>query len=70
MILTMPISRLQMNDLSDNQLKNMLKESIEAAKNSYSPYSNYPVGAALLCEDGLIIKGRCSLFTCSQESLN
>lgn len=26
-------------------------------KNSYSPYSNYPVGAAVLAEDGLIYGG-------------
>lgn len=29
----------------------------EAMKRSYSPYSNYPVGAALLCEDGRIFQG-------------
>ena len=26
-------------------------------KNSYSPYSNYPVGAAVLAEDGLVYVG-------------
>lgn len=26
-------------------------------KNSYSPYSNYPVGAAVLAEDGLVYGG-------------
>ncbi|MBQ4579361.1 MAG: cytidine deaminase [Clostridia bacterium] len=29
----------------------------EAMKRSYSPYSNYPVGAALLCADGRIFQG-------------
>ena len=37
------------------------KELIEAAKlaaqNSYSPYSNYPVGAALLFADGSVVTG-------------
>jgi len=36
-------------------------ELIEAAKlaaqNSYSPYSNYPVGAALLFSDGSVVTG-------------
>ncbi len=29
----------------------------EASKKSYSPYSNFPVGAAFLMEDGTIITG-------------
>ena len=29
----------------------------EAMKRSYSPYSHYPVGAALLCADGRIFQG-------------
>ncbi len=29
----------------------------EIVKNSYSPYSNFPVGAAVLYEDGTIYKG-------------
>ncbi len=29
----------------------------DAAKNSYSPYSNFPVGAAFLMEDGTVITG-------------
>jgi len=47
----------RMNDLNDNQLKNLIFESKEAAKKSYSPYSNYPVGASLLLDNGLIIQG-------------
>ena len=31
--------------------------AVEARKNSYSPYSGYAVGAALLCDDGTIITG-------------
>lgn len=31
--------------------------SKEIVKNSYSPYSNFPVGAAVLYEDGTIYKG-------------
>ncbi|KAJ7161012.1 cytidine deaminase-like protein [Mycena filopes] len=31
--------------------------SFSAKANAYSPYSNFPVGAALLCSDGTIVKG-------------
>ena len=36
---------------------NLLKYALEALENSYSPYSNYKVGAALLLKNGRIIKG-------------
>jgi cytidine deaminase len=29
----------------------------EAARRAYSPYSRFPVGAALLCPDGVVITG-------------
>lgn len=31
--------------------------ALEAAKNSYSPYSNYAVGAAAMVDDGRLISG-------------
>ncbi len=31
--------------------------AISAMRNSYSPYSEFPVGASALCEDGRIISG-------------
>ena len=37
--------------------KALIQEAIEAKKNSYSPYSNFAVGAALLCKDGKIYRG-------------
>ena len=37
--------------------KDLLKYAIEATKNSYSPYSNFKVGAAILLKNGNIIKG-------------
>lgn len=37
--------------------KELVLSAIEAQKNSYSPYSNFAVGAALLCDDGEIITG-------------
>ncbi|XP_076320207.1 cytidine deaminase-like isoform X9 [Tachypleus tridentatus] len=35
----------------------LLKSSQDACSKSYSPYSKFRVGAALLCEDGQIITG-------------
>ena len=37
--------------------KSLLKYALEALKNSYSPYSNYKVGAAILLKNGKIVKG-------------
>jgi cytidine deaminase len=37
--------------------RELLNEALEALKNSYSPYSNYKVGAALLLRNGEIIRG-------------
>ncbi len=37
--------------------KELIKEAILAADNSYSPYSGYRVGAALLCKNGKIYRG-------------
>ena len=39
------------------EIKELIEASIEARKSSYSPYSGYSVGAALLCKDGSIITG-------------
>lgn len=41
----------------------------EAMKNSYAPYSNYNVGAALLCENGNIYKG-CNIENASYSVTN
>lgn len=35
----------------------LLKAAAEAAERSYSPYSRFRVGAALLCADGTIVTG-------------
>ena len=42
------------NSVSDDALLALARE---AMKRSYSPYSNYPVGAALLCADGRVFQG-------------
>lgn len=37
--------------------KNLLSLAKEAMKNAYCPYSQFSVGAALLCEDGRVYTG-------------
>jgi len=37
--------------------KKLVQAAKEAAEKTYSPYSHYPVGAALLTEDGHVITG-------------
>lgn len=38
-------------------IQNLCMESLAARKSSYSPYSQFKVGAALLLEDGSVITG-------------
>ena len=40
-----------------NENENLLQLAKEASKNSYSPYSNFPVGAAVLYDNGKIYTG-------------
>lgn len=40
--------------MNDRELLNIAKE---ASKNAYVPYSHFPVGAALECEDGTVFTG-------------
>lgn len=35
----------------------LINEAFEAMKNAYAPYSNYHVGACVLCKDGSTYKG-------------
>lgn len=43
--------------LSQEGIKELIGKAIEARRKSYSPYSHYQVGAALLTEDGRIVTG-------------
>ena len=47
----------------------LVKKAIEARKNSYSPYSNFKVGAAVLAEDGNIYLG-CNIENASYGATN
>lgn len=44
------------NELSQEQI-NLLEEAESACQKAYAPYSNFKVGAAVLLENGEIIKG-------------
>ena len=46
-----------MNHLTQETVKELIAQAIEARKKSYSPYSHYQVGAALLAGDGRIVTG-------------
>lgn len=52
------------NRLSLSDLEQLRKLAESAAENSYSPYSQFRVGAALLLEDGSIVTG-CNVENCS-----
>lgn len=48
---------------------NLIQEAKKAMKRSYSPYSNFAVGAALLASDGKIYKG-CNIENASYGATN
>jgi cytidine deaminase len=39
------------------ELDHLLQQARQAANHSYSPYSHFKVGAALLCADGTVVQG-------------
>ena len=43
--------------MKDFDRQALVDAAIKASENAYSPYSNFCVGAALLCDDGEIILG-------------
>jgi cytidine deaminase len=43
--------------MKPEQIKQLIKKANEALKFSYSPYSNYPVGAAILTKNGQVFTG-------------
>lgn len=49
--------------------KDLFNKAKESMTNSYSPYSNYNVGAALLCKNGNIYKG-CNVENASYSATN
>ena len=43
--------------VSDEKLTELFEKALEASNASYSPYSKFPVGAALLMSDGRVFTG-------------
>ena len=43
--------------MTDNECNALFSQASDARANSYSPYSGYSVGAALLCSDGTVYTG-------------
>ena len=43
--------------LSDKQKQDLVADAVGAKEKAYAKYSNFPVGAALLCHDGTVITG-------------
>ncbi|CAO3642091.1 cytidine deaminase [Cunninghamella echinulata] len=46
-----------MTTISKDVLDTLIKDALQAKETSYSPYSKFRVGAALLSKDGTIFKG-------------
>lgn len=46
-----------LNELSPEQIEQLVRPAQEAYKNAYVPYSHYPVGAATLWGSGQIVSG-------------
>jgi len=44
-------------ELTKAEVGGLIDKCFEAKQKSYSPYSKFPVGAALFCEDGTIFTG-------------
>lgn len=59
---TISYSTCELNELNAED-KVLINNALEALNNSYSPYSHFKVGAAIMAEDGTIIKG------CNQENM-
>jgi cytidine deaminase len=55
--------------MEEDMIQRLISCAYDARLNSYSPYSNYPVGAALLCADGSIYTG-CNVENASYPAGN
>ena len=50
--------------------KRLIELALKAREKAYCPYSNFAVGAALLCQDGTIYTAPLSLKRCRRASGN
>lgn len=58
-----------MEELTQKTIQELIAAAIDARKKSYSPYSHYQVGAALLAIDGQVITG-CNIENASYSPTN
>ncbi|MDE1162662.1 MAG: cytidine deaminase [Acidobacteriaceae bacterium] len=61
---TMPLENQPANTLSAEKKAELRRLATEVAAHSYSPYSKFRVGAALLLSDGSVVSG-CNVENCS-----
>jgi cytidine deaminase len=52
---------------SDSDVQRLLATANAGKENAYCPYSNFRVGAAILCKDGTVIQG-CNVENCAYPS--
>lgn len=43
--------------MEEKQQKDLVAAAVKAKAKAYAKYSNFPVGAALLCRDGTVVTG-------------
>lgn len=55
--------------MDKSKVKELINIALDARKMSYTPYSSFSVGAALLCKDGKIYKG-CNIESASYSPTN
>ena len=55
--------------MKEKEIQRLINRAIVARETSYSPYSHFGVGAALLCEDGSIYEG-CNIENASYGLTN
>ena len=53
-------------NVEENELKCIITRCTEAMRQAYAPYSDFPVGAAILTADGTVFTGQFSNFSCSR----
>ena len=58
-----------MDRLDEKTIRNLITAACDARKLSYSPYSHYQVGAALLAKDGQVITG-CNIENAAYSPTN